>query len=119
MEDVPELGGMEPQRVIGMEKMFVPLRVISILGGSLKRFQVDKKTGASQGTGFLKIEAGRALLLMIDASKLLQAESVESDEARGVVLVVGFFLTTFHGGDVFVIKAIGRAPSCVHDVAFV
>ncbi len=48
-----------------------------------------------------------------------ETEGVEGDEAGGVVLVVGFFLAAFHGGDGFGIHAEGRAAAGLHDVAFV
>ena len=50
---------------------------------------------------------------------MLQAQAIEGDEAGGVILVIGFLLAAFHGGDVFVVEAVGRAASGIHDIAFV
>jgi len=49
----------------------------------------------------------------------LESEGVEGDKAGGVVLVVGFLLAAFHGGDVFVVHGVGTATASLHDVAFV
>src|SRR6187431_21962 len=49
----------------------------------------------------------------------LEAQGVEGDEAGGVVLVVGFFLAAFHGGDGFGVEAVRALAASVHDVALV
>lgn len=40
-----------------------------------------------------------------------QPECVEGDETGGVVLVIGFFLAAFHGGDGFGIHAVRAAAA--------
>src|SRR6267378_2183729 len=49
--------------------------------------------------------APSALYLFLRLRRDLQAQRVEPDETRGVVLVVGFGRIGFHGGDVRVVKA--------------
>lgn len=48
-----------------------------------------------------------------------ETEGVEGDEAGSVVLVIGFFLTAFHGGDGFGIHAEGASAAGLHDVSFI
>lgn len=62
----------------------------------------------------------RRLLLFVDAGKLLEAQAVEVDEARGVVLVVVLIgVVAFHRGDGVAVERVRTAAASVHDVSFV
>ncbi len=78
----------------------------------------NEKPEPFEDSGFKGKRQG-GLLLVVDASKLLEAEAIEGDEAGGVVLVVSSFLSAFHGGDMFVVKAVRGAAAGVDDVAFI
>ena len=78
----------------------------------------NEKPEPFEDSGFKRKQQG-GLLLVVDARELLEAKSVECDEAGCVILVVGGFLSALHRGDMFVIQAIRRATSGVDDVALV
>ncbi len=56
----------------------------------------------------------------LTASRLrLEAEPVETDESRRIILIVGVLGPAFHRGNLFVVKAVGGSAPCGDDVAFV
>ena len=60
------------------------------------------------------------LVLSVVASRgCLEAKRIETDEAGGIVLIVGFFGSAFHGSHLFTVKAVWRAASRGHGLAFV
>lgn len=53
------------------------------------------------------------------ARRSFQAQRIECDESCGIILVVGLFLSAFHGGNGFGIQRMRRTTTGIHDVAFV
>jgi len=63
--------------------------------------------------------AAYSLLLPMHLRRDFEAQAVQPDETRGVVLVVGFGRVGFHRGDVRVVEAHRGFAAGDHDVALV
>ncbi len=77
--------------------------VIPVSVTAIKPTPKAKQGFVSATVAWLLIE--RVLLLLPYLRRDFQAQAVQSDEARGVVLVVGLGWVGFHRGDVRIVEA--------------